>query len=84
MLIGDGVSASHSQLRQAPVLARILGLTFTYAAAATDALAWITLTRPPGATGYAIAVAALITVFIAAIAVRTIVALARGRLLPSS
>jgi tellurite resistance protein len=55
---------------------------FAYAAAATDALLWITLARPPGATGYAIAVVTLITAFIAAIAARTLIAAVRGQLLP--
>ncbi len=56
--------------------------TFPYAAAATDALLWITLARPPGATGYAVAVITLITVFIAAIGARTLMAAVRGQLIP--
>lgn len=56
--------------------------TFPYASAATDALAWISRTRPAGGTGYAIAVITLITVFIAAIGVLTLIALAAGRFLP--
>jgi len=42
---------------------------------------WITLTRPPGATGHAIATISLITFLITAIAARTIVAAARGSFL---
>jgi len=42
---------------------------------------WIMIARPPGATGYAIAVVTLITVFIAAIGVRTILAVVRGELM---
>jgi tellurite resistance protein len=57
--------------------------TFPYAAAATDALAWIGRTRPAGGTGYAIAVITLITVFIAAIGVATLIALAAGRFPPA-
>jgi tellurite resistance protein len=52
---------------------------FAYGVVAADTLVWITLTRPAGATGYAVAVITLITLFIAAIAVRTVIAVARGR-----
>jgi tellurite resistance protein len=57
--------------------------TFSFAAAATDALLWIRRAGPPGAAGYAIAILAAITVLLAAITARTIVALARGQFLPS-
>jgi tellurite resistance protein len=56
--------------------------TFSYAAAATVAILWLTLTRPPGATAWAALVLALITVLVAAIAVRTVVALARAEFFP--
>jgi tellurite resistance protein len=55
--------------------------TFSYAIAITLALEWITRTNPPGATGYAIAATTAITVFIAAIAARTVIAVARGQFL---
>jgi tellurite resistance protein len=55
--------------------------TFSYAAAATDALLWIARERPPGGTGYAIATLAAITALLAAIGARTAVALARGQFL---
>lgn len=77
------------QLRFVPRYARLRfspgfwAFTFSYAAVATDALVWITVTRPPGAAGYAIVIVTLITVFIAAIAVRTVIALARGQFLPA-
>jgi tellurite resistance protein len=77
------------QLRLVPRYARLRfsleswAFTFSYAAAATDAIAWITVTRPRGTTGYAIVVVTLITVFVAAIAVRTVIALARGQFLPA-
>jgi len=77
-----------AQLRFVPLYARLRfspgfwALTFSYAAVATDALLWITTARPPGATGYAIAVITLITVFIAAIGARTVLAVARGQLMP--
>jgi tellurite resistance protein len=55
--------------------------TFPYAIAITLALEWITRTNPPGATGYAIAATTAITVFIGAIAARTVIAVARGQFL---
>lgn len=55
--------------------------TFSYAIAVTCALEWITRTKPPGATAYAIAAVTAISVFIAAIAARTVVAVARGQFL---
>jgi tellurite resistance protein len=55
--------------------------TFSYAIAITCALEWITRTNPPGATGYAIAAITAITVFIGIIAVRTVIAIARGQFL---
>jgi hypothetical protein len=55
----------------------------TYAAAATDALVWLAITKPPAATGYAIAVIALLTAFVSWIAFRTVVLAVRGQLLPS-
>jgi tellurite resistance protein len=58
--------------------------TFSYAAAATDALGWITRLHPAGAEAYAVAVIAVITAFIAAIAARTVIAVARGQFLPAT
>jgi tellurite resistance protein len=55
--------------------------TFSYAIAITCALEWITRANPPGATGHAIAAIAAITLFIAAVAVRTLTAIARGQFL---
>lgn len=55
--------------------------TFSYAIAITCALDWITRTSPPGAIGYAIAAIAAITLFIGAIAARTVAAIARGQFL---
>jgi len=73
------------QIRLAPVYLKLRfspgfwAFTFSFAIAITCALEWITRTNPPGATGYAIAAITAITVFIAAIAVRTVVALTRGQ-----
>lgn len=58
--------------------------TFSYAIAVTLALEWITRTNPPGATGYAIAAITAITVFIGAIAVRTVIGISRGQFLARS
>jgi tellurite resistance protein len=56
---------------------------FAYAAAATDALAWLAIKKPPGATGYAIALIALLTAFVAWITFRTVVLAARGQIFPA-
>jgi len=77
------------QLRLIPVYVRLnfspgfWAFTFSYAIVATDALLWLKATRPPGATAYAIVVVTLITLFIAAIAARSIVAIGRGKFFPS-
>jgi hypothetical protein len=44
---------------------------------------WLAITKPPAATGYAIAVIALLTAFVAWIAYRTVVLAVRGQLLPA-
>jgi tellurite resistance protein len=78
-----------AQLRLVPVYARLRfspgfwAFTFSYAAVATDALLWLKVTRPPGATAYVIIVVVLISVLIVAIAARTIVALGRGQFFPA-
>jgi tellurite resistance protein len=75
------------QLRLVPLYARLRfspgfwSFTFSYAAGATDALLWITASKPAGARAYAAVVIALITALIAAIAGRTVVAAVRGQLL---
>jgi tellurite resistance protein len=55
---------------------------FAYAAAATFTLRWIGHEHPPGAAAWTWTVLSLITVHIAIIAARTLLALARGRFLP--
>jgi tellurite resistance protein len=57
--------------------------SFAYAAAAADALAWLSITKPPGATGYASAVIALLTAFVCWIAFRTVLLAVRGQLFPA-
>jgi tellurite resistance protein len=77
-----------AQLRFLPLYARLRfspgfwAFAFAYAAAASYALLWITLSKPRAATGYAAAIVTLITVFIAALAARTVIAAIRGQLLP--
>lgn len=77
------------QLRFIPVYAKLSfapgfwAFTFSYAAAATDGLEWISQKKPAGATAYAIVIIAAITLFIGVIAVRTVILLIRGELLGS-
>jgi len=84
---GYTVLMAIAQLRFVPLYARLrfsLGFwsfTFPYAAGATDALLWMSATKPKGAAAYAVVVIALITALIAGIAARTVVAAARGQLL---
>jgi tellurite resistance protein len=84
---GYTVLMAITQLRFVPLYVRLrfsLGFwafTFPYAAGATDALLWLTATRPRGFTAYGVVVIVLITALIAGIAVRTVVAAVRGQLL---
>jgi hypothetical protein len=77
------------QVRLIPVYRRLSfapgfwSFAFAYAAAASDALVWLAIRKPPGATGYAIAVITLLTVFVAWIAFRTVVLAVRGQLFPA-
>ena len=57
--------------------------TFSYAAAAGDAITWLRVSAAPGRTGLTIAVLALITGLVGVIAVRTIRLAQRGQLLPA-
>ena len=76
------------QLRFLPLYVRLrfsLGFwafTFTAAAAAIDALLWLAATRPPGTTAYAAVVLGLVTLLIGAIAVRSVIAIARRQFFP--
>ena len=77
------------QVRLIPVYRRLSftpgfwSFSFSYAAAASDALVWLAVTKPPAATGYAIAVIALLTAFVAWIAYRTVLLAVRGQLFPA-
>jgi tellurite resistance protein len=85
---GYAVLMAVMQLRLLPLYARLKftfgfwAFTFTSAAAAIDALLWLTATRPAGTTVYAAVVLGLITLFIGAIAVRTVIAIARRQFFP--
>jgi hypothetical protein len=49
----------------------------------SDTLAWLAISKPPAATGYAIAAIALLTAFVSWIAFRTVVLAVRGWLFPT-
>ena len=75
------------QVRLIPIYRRLSftpgfwSFSFSYAAAVSDALVWLAITKPPAATGYAIAVIALLTAFVSWIAYRTVLLAVRGQLL---
>jgi tellurite resistance protein len=87
-LAGYAVLMAVVQVRLIPVYRRLSftpgfwSFAFAYAAAASDALGWLAISRPPGTTGYAIVVITLLTGFVAWIAFRTVVLAVRGQLFP--
>jgi tellurite resistance protein len=86
-LAGYAVLMAMTQLRLIPLYAGLRfsaatwSFTFSYAAVATDTILWIATEKPATAAVYAAAVAGLVSAFIAAIALRTVIAAARGQLL---
>jgi tellurite resistance protein len=76
------------QVRFVPLYARqkftfgFWAFTFTSAAAAIDALLWLAASRPAGTTAYAAVVLGLVTLLIGAIAVRSVIAIARRQFFP--
>ena len=90
ILAGYAVLMVLVQLRLMPVYLKLAftpgfwGFTFSYAAAAGFALRWIGLTHPLAAPLLGFVVLVAITVFIGGIAVRTLIALGQGKLLPAS
>lgn len=68
--------------RRAPFGPGSWSFAFTYATVATFALHWIGHEHPPGAAAWTWTVLSLITIIIAAIAARTLLALAQGQFLP--
>jgi tellurite resistance protein len=89
VLGGYAVLMALIQVRLIPVYRRLSftpgawSFAFAYAAAAAYALIWLTITEPPGATGYAIAVIVLLTAFVSWIAFRTVVLAVRWQLFPA-
>ena len=89
VLGGYVVLMAVAQVRLIPVYCRlsfapgVWSFTFSYAAAAAYALVWLMIKKPPAATGYAIAVIALLTVFVSWVAFRTVVLAVRGQLFPA-
>jgi len=71
--------APGAALPQAPNSLQLLAFTFSYAATAAYALRWIHLTQFAGAAMLAYVVLAAITLFIGAIALRSLVALWQGK-----
>jgi tellurite resistance protein len=88
-LAGYAVLMAIVQLRFIPEYRRLSfgpgfwPFTFSYAAAATLALEWIGIERPPGSTAWTVLVLVLITGFIGIIAVRTVPLAVRGQLVPA-
>jgi tellurite resistance protein len=86
---GYAVLMALVQVRLIPVYRKLSfnpgfwSFTFSYAAAGADALVWLEIKKPPAATGYAIAVIALLTAFVSWIAFRTVVLAVRGDLFPA-
>jgi tellurite resistance protein len=86
---GCAVLMALIQVRLIPVYRRLSftpgawSFAFAYAAAASYALIWLAITGPPGTTGYAIAVLALLTALVSWIAFRTVVLAVRGQLFPA-
>jgi tellurite resistance protein len=86
---GYAVLMALVQLRLIPVYLRLSftpgfwSFSFAYAAAVSDALVWLAIEKPPAATGFAIAVIAVITAFVAWIAFRTVILAVRGQLFPA-
>src|ERR1700761_320144 len=89
LLAGYGALMIVVQLRLLPVFLRLKfmpstwAFAFSWAAVATAALYWLAATRPAGYRAEQYLVLVAITVLIGAIAVRTVIALVRGTLLPA-
>ncbi|WP_432519080.1 TDT family transporter [Kineococcus sp. SYSU DK006] len=85
LLAGYGVFMALVQLRLVPLYLRssfgpgFWSFSFSYAALATTAVTWLHLTAPAGATGWIVAVLAVLTLGYAALIARTALALTRGR-----
>lgn len=89
-LAGYGVLMVIVQIRFIPVYARLRftpgfwAFTFSFAAVGTDTVEWIGLEHPAGGAVYTGLVVAALSLFIFAIAVRSVVAIRRGQFFPAS
>ena len=89
VLGGYVVLMAVAQVRLIPVYRRLSFtpgawiFAFSYGATAADALVWLAIKKPPAATGYAVAVIALLTAFVSWIAFRTVILAVRGQLFPA-
>jgi tellurite resistance protein len=87
-LAGYGLLMVLAQFRLLPAYLRLpfmpstWAFTFSWAAVATAGIHWLNITKPSGYRVYEYLVLAAITALIGAIAVRTLVAIGRGQLLP--
>jgi tellurite resistance protein len=87
-LAGYGLVMILAQLRLLPLYRRLpfmpstWAFTFSWAAVATTGLVWLQATRVTGYVVWQYGVAALITILIGGISIRTVLALCRGQLLP--
>ncbi|MCH5676859.1 hypothetical protein [Streptomyces gilvus] len=90
MLAGYGTLMVLAQLRMPPVFVRLpfmpstWAFTFSWAAVASVTLRWNEHGHPSGHLTYTYLLLAAITLLIGGIAMRTLVALVRGQLLPKS
>ena len=88
VLGGYGLLMVLAQLRLLPAYLRLpfqpstWAFTFSWAAVATAGVHWLQALHPAGATTWQYVLLAMITAFIGAIALRTVVAIARRQLLP--
>jgi tellurite resistance protein len=89
LLGGYGILMVLTQVRLLPAFVGLhfmpsfWSFTFSWAAVATVGLHWLDTLRPAGYVGYEYAVTGLISLLTGAIAVRTLVSLAGGQLLPA-
>lgn len=76
------------QIRMLPKFLRLKfgpgfwAFVFSWTATVNYALQWIALDKPPFATGYVVVLIGGMTLFVAVVAVRTVILVARGKLLP--
>ncbi|HEY2213872.1 MAG TPA: hypothetical protein VGH31_02360 [Acidimicrobiales bacterium] len=88
-LAGYGLMMVVAQLRLVPVFSRLSfmpsfwAFTFSWAAVAFAGLFWLGVTHPTGWRPESYAALTIITGFIGAIAVRTVIALRRGQFIPA-